>query len=371
MQHEGRLGALLVLLLCALWAGSSAANEGKPIETPPTRIDGGGELRGLETVTVVQEQLEFDFRPLDQGELPTVRATYRLNNAGPPVETSLVFASFDIESGHVRFDGAEVAVQQRASDELPRGWATPNGPVDSVTHGEPGASGLAFELAIPPGAHELEVVYRLAGDWDEWSANGHDVRYALNPARSWKEVKSLDVTIHVPDTWRLATKIIHLEGKIRVRPDEPPLKLTDAGNGVWTSHYDGLPSDELTFTLKRRNPTAAVAWRQNVAMIGQWALPALCLLLGAVAVGLPRAIQHQMLLFLLMFVVTFAACCSFAPFMHRTKVLLEGQESTYGALASWFDMGMRAVVVIAVLLVIALVTWLVRRALAAKTAANS
>ncbi len=202
-SHAGRrlIPPTLATLMALSTMGAASANEGRPYMRDRTEVAGGSEALGMPNVTIVGEELVLDFRGLEHGEPPTVRATYELDNEAEALTVPLVFASFDIDAGSVTFDGQTIASRSITASDLPDAWASPDGPVASTLGTQPGASGLGFEVEIAPGEHELEVRYTVAGDFGDWNAAGHVVSYEFSPAVSWKALRHLEVTVHCADGW--------------------------------------------------------------------------------------------------------------------------------------------------------------------------
>lgn len=177
----------------------------------------------------------------------------------------LVFASFDVADGAVRFDGEAVPSVRLDEDELPQEWETPEGKVASTTAGERGASGLAFDLTIEPGEHELSVRYEIEGAW-AWSPGGSKVRYALRPAASWKAVEALDVQLRCPAPLR-CSPFADPDGK-RPEPTETSLRWEQTEDGH-RGHASGLPDGELAILVHMPAPLW-VAWGPTASWIGGW-----------------------------------------------------------------------------------------------------
>lgn len=258
------LARALVWLL-AVWVVSSPAyaNEGKPVRKKPLVAGASAEANGIPTVAIAHELLVFDFGPVLEGARPIVVATYELRNEAQTLRVPLVFASFDVADGAVRFDGEAVPSVRLDEDELPAEWETPDGKIASTTAGEPGASGLAFDLTIPPGEHTLSVRYEIDGAW-EWSAGGSKVRYALRPATSWKAVEALDVQLRCPAP-SSCSPFGDPDGK---RPDPTATSLhwesTEDGH---RGHASGLPDGEIAILVHMPQPLW-VAWTPTASWIG-------------------------------------------------------------------------------------------------------
>lgn len=235
---------------------NAAANEGRPYPRPRSEVFGGSEALGMPTVTIRRERLDLDFRGLEHSEPPRIRATYELDNEAGTLTVPLVFASFDIESGRVTFDGTTIASKAISSAELPDAWMSPGGPVASTLSTQPSASGLAFELEIPPGEHELEVTYTVAGDFQTWNATGHVVSYDFSPAVSWKALQRLEVTLHCAPNWSCTPVGRRQPPEQAAKMPAPtvPLTFEETEPGTSRAVTTGLPKRPLHVLLQRPAP---------------------------------------------------------------------------------------------------------------------
>jgi hypothetical protein len=234
---------MIVTLLVVLAGTTTAeANVG-----PPT---GGGQITGeplgIRNVRIDRETLIIDLRPIVNGEQAQIEATYYLNNTGPEQTLELLFASgsSQIEGFEVRFNGQTVPVALAGPMELPASWKPPKQTpsiddrkldYDPAVRSHQPIKPIQFTLTIPPGQQVLQVRYQA-----EMGTNyyGHPTvyrqfAYILAPARSWDGFGKLDITVHVPPQWEVATN----------------LELTRDGETL-RGTFEGVPADHLAITLQ-------------------------------------------------------------------------------------------------------------------------
>jgi hypothetical protein len=233
------------LLVVVALAGTASANAAQPtIPGSPT-----SEPSGLRDIAIACEELVLDLRPLAGDHPALVSATYHLANAGEARTESLVFVSGTWDRAHterVTFDGHDVpttlALDQQA--HLPPSWRPP------ATTPELGGTPFEYEvdagtvfgftLAIPPGDHTLVVHYEATPQQDLRASATivWQLAYILAPARAWGGFGGLDVTVRIPDDWRIATS--------------PPL-----GDDLHAT-FAQLPADAIMLTAQARPGTLHV-----------------------------------------------------------------------------------------------------------------
>ena len=327
------LWAVVAAVLVYAAAAAASANEGKPMPVRSIGVDAGSEALGIPSISVVRERLEFDFRPLDASAPPTVRATYELLNEGEAVVVPLVFASFEVGASTVTFDGNAVESQRVDPNNLPRAWSTPDGPVASEVSGR-GASGIAFELAIPPGEHVSEVTYEIEGDLASWHSTGHVVRYSFQPASSWKAFRALEVTIHCVEGWQCRP------GSWSTTPSETKADPARTDDGLHFEARDPnvqvatttvIPKESLRILVTRPAPL----WLR----FGPVALSILGVVLGLVLVFLfarvvllPSHIGARIAVWMGLSVVTVTAAGVFGATVASAQQRLATQTGGYGSL---------------------------------------
>lgn len=208
---------------------------------------------GLREIAIEREDLRFDMRPLATGGGARVSATYFLDNRGTMTITApLVFvAGSGMANLDVAFDRAPMHSRSLDPSQvaaLPAAWkaplTTPSTEGDETLGYETRENDLgaaAFDLAIPPGKHELVILYQATATWLKGKAPTiiYQLGYVLSPARDWGSFGKLDVTVEVPPGWRAAVS--------------PPLTRTgDTLAGAFAS----LPGDTIGITM--RAPTSAL-----------------------------------------------------------------------------------------------------------------
>ncbi|NVB78392.1 MAG: hypothetical protein HOV81_08375 [Kofleriaceae bacterium] len=237
--------SLLVLLALAAPAHANVAKwwgEG-------TRTSEPG---GLREIAIEREDLRFDMRRVPTFGSARVSATYFLDNRGTTTVTGpLVFvAGSGMGNLEVTFDRAPV--KSRSLDPaqvaaLPAAWQAP-----LTTPSTDGGESLgyqtldddiraaAFDLAIPPGKHELAILYEARAPWTKGKAPTiiYQLGYVLSPARDWGSFGKLDVTVEVPPGWRAA-----------VSP-----RLTRTGDTL-VGTFASLPGDTIGITMRASTST--------------------------------------------------------------------------------------------------------------------
>ena len=257
---------VVTLLALAATAGSAHANMGKGWEGG----DRAGEPVGIADVSIRREELVIDLRSMtDRNAKVKVSATYHLDNRGADKPLSLVFAlGSNADHFRVTLDRTEITSRLPGDAPLPESWQPPK-----MTPGIDGAElyysvdnpslSVTFELVIPSGRHDVAVTYDA-----EPVQSGDDgvlryqFGYVLSPARTWAGFGGLDLTVHVPEDWRIAVT--------------PALKRDgDTLRGAFTS----VPADAVALTMKR--PTG---W-YTVVSIASLLLFAVVALGGLIVIG--------------------------------------------------------------------------------------
>lgn len=244
------LAAVPALLLAAprtaAWANMAAPPDPRTVRagTPLTEPMGG-----LRDVFIEHETLTFDLRPIENGHLARVDAIYRVRNDGPARTLDLLFIADGLTSGSttVTVDGRPLPRRPGTAGELPPNWRAPatTPALDSADGPLPYAPGpegtLSFQVQLDPGRHEIHVSYPVRAT--AYSVNDltpiWQFGYVLAPARSWGGFGRLEVRVHAPRGWRIAT--------------EPALREQD---GAWVGRWEGLPADAISFSLQKPPPSS-------------------------------------------------------------------------------------------------------------------
>jgi hypothetical protein len=278
---RARWVTLLVVMVCAALAvlvavPAASANVGAPTQ-------GGqlaGEPAGIRDIAIAHEDLAIDLRPLVDGNLAQVSATYHLDNRAADQTLDLVLASGSGEPVQFRvtLDGAEVPTAAWPDAALPASWQAPTATPRLDGDGELGyelrhpGGPLGFRLAVPPGRHTLSLAY--SADPVHHHAGEpmllHQFVYVLSPARTWAGFGGLDVTLRVPPGWRAA-----------VRP-----ALVRDGDTLHAAFPD-LPADAIAVTV------AAPAGAFRIIRYTAGALFAIVALCGGIAVARVAAARER------------------------------------------------------------------------------
>jgi hypothetical protein len=237
-------------VLCLFWISLPVPVLGNA--GPPSR---GGQLvsepSGLKDVTIRNEHLFIDLRPLDRGELATVQAVYELDNLGPEKAIDLVFASGAevVADFRVRLEDKLIESAPAANATLPASWRPPESTPGLRGEKEIGflrysgrkVKPIAFSLVLPSGRQRLEVHYRAeaAVHYSGRPAVYRQFAYVLAPAREWGGFEGLNVVIALPSGWLAASM--------------PALKRDD---DILLGSFPELPADAIALTLQ-----APVDWK--------------------------------------------------------------------------------------------------------------
>jgi len=246
-------------------AGSVLASaDAAPMWHPGDAI---GEPTGaVAKVAITHEDLDFELRPLANGQPVRVRATYQLRNDAAATSASLVFLADHALTGGstfaVSFDGSTVPAMPTTLTVLPDAWKPPTS-TPSLIEGQPGAipydttPGTAFQFTvlIPPGRHRLSVDYAvLPGRFsvpDQTTI--WQITYVLAPARQWESFGDLSVTVALPSGWRA-----------RSIPDLPR-----QGDRL-SAHFVDMPANAMTISASF--PVDPHVQGVTEWLLGQWPL---------------------------------------------------------------------------------------------------
>jgi hypothetical protein len=242
-RRAALVAASLALATCWLMPGVIRGN------MAPTVMPGHavGEPAGeLADVHIEREQLNFDLRPLADGDAVTVEATYQVRNDGAPRQLDLVFVAAGLVDGDggVWLDGAPVdytTERLTPSAEPPPGipWRPPQ-TTPQLAGGTVGYSAqyeglLRFSLELGAGAHEIRVRYpaEATAYTGASPARFWQLGYSLAPARQWASFGTLDVVVQLPPGWHFAAS-----------PE-----LTRQGDEARGS-FAGIPADAIGMTMQ-------------------------------------------------------------------------------------------------------------------------
>ncbi len=257
--------ALVVLMVPAV----ARANVGPP-------SSGGqvvGEPVGVVGVDITRETLTIDLCPLAGNGLAQVEAVYHLSNPGSEKKLDLLFASgsANVADFQVWLGGQSVASAPAKDKKLPPSWQAPRqtpglhgeSGLDYLRYHPRGVTPVAFTVVVPSGRHDLKVRYaaEAATYLMGYPTVYRQFAYVLAPARAWSAFGGLDVTVHLPESWRAACA--------------PALER--AGDTLKGS-FANLPADAIVLTVQA--PEGWAFWPLTYAGLGLLGLAGLG---GAVA----------------------------------------------------------------------------------------
>jgi hypothetical protein len=230
------IGLLSFILFSPAWANFAPRFWG----------DIASEPAGFKEVTINQEQLVIDLRPLVRAEPARVEATYNLLNCGASKHLDLLFISGEVGVAdfEARLDGKllltrllPAAEAARLWKSAPESWRPPRespGLAENETfyvlrdYGRPwDMVGLSLEL--PPGPSTLRVKYSThACGTAERPTVTWQLPYVLAPAREWGGFGQLDVLVYLPNGWEARST--------------PAL---DRHGDTLRGNFEGIPADAL------------------------------------------------------------------------------------------------------------------------------
>lgn len=228
------LVALFCLFPAPTWANLGPPSYGGQVTAEPI---------GIENVEITRETLTIDLRPVAKKEPAQVDAIYHLRNDGQDKELDLLFAlgTLDTEDFQVWLNDQPVASQPAPATDLPSSWQPPehtpglnHPPLDYLRYSYQIAP-RTLSVTIPPGKQDLKVNYstQTATHLQGKPTIYHQFAYILAPARSWSVFGGIDITIHLPLAWQVATT--------------PPLiRKGDNLTGAFTE----LPGDAIALTMQ-------------------------------------------------------------------------------------------------------------------------
>jgi hypothetical protein len=254
--------ALAALMLWVLVAASRAeANAGPPYYTSGQIA---AEPSGMAGIAISRERLMIDMRQLSIrpkiNNPIDVSVTYSITNSGPAREVALIFASGAPATAgfSVMLNRQPIAAQPAMSVTVPAEWLPPRkipnldgkllnylGPPNAhdgwghypETFARSLTSTYALTVTIPTNDSVLEVRYKAEPQYYATGGyistlNSYQFAYVLAPARAWDGFGGLDVTVHLPSCWLVAS--------------QP--KLARTGDDL-TGSFDAIPADALAFTV--------------------------------------------------------------------------------------------------------------------------
>lgn len=249
------LGAIALVVAIA---GRACANVGPP--------SSGGQLvaepQGVASVSITQETLSIDLRPLADDQSVQVEAVYELSNPLDRQTVELAFASGapGVSSFRVWLDEQPVGSQPRPEMTVPPSWQPPpetpgiNGrALDYLSHQRGEVTPFVFTLTLPPGPSRLTVRY--SAEATRYHVGEPTVvrqfGYALAPAAAWKSFGGLQLEVWLPAGWLAAVT--------------PSL---DREGDVLRGRFEHLPEDAVALTVQAPTPPAyRVVWFGGLALL--------------------------------------------------------------------------------------------------------
>jgi len=258
---------LAAIALAVAMPGRAWANVGPP--------SSGGQLvaepQGVTSVSITQETLSIDLRPLADDHPVRVEAVYELSNPLDRQTVELAFASGapGVSGFRVWLDDDPVDSQRRPEMMVPPSWHPPpetpgidGRALDYLSHQRHEVTPFVFTLTLPPGPSRLSVTY--SAEATRYHVGEPTVvrqfGYALAPAAAWKSFGGLQLEVRLPAGWLAAvTPSLEREGD------------------VLRGRFNHLPGDAVALTVQAPTPPA-----YRVVYVGGLALLAACVVGGGV-----------------------------------------------------------------------------------------
>jgi hypothetical protein len=237
MRSRIIVGGVLVFVLLTT---SSFANMG-----PKWWGDPIAEPMGLKDVAITSEELRIDLRPLSDVQPVFVEAIYHLNNTSAAKNLRLLFVTGAdrVSDFEVRLNDKLIESKQIPSDKsdakLPESWRLPKRlpgfDLEYTYSVRTEHIVLGFTVDLPSGPSILRANYlaRATGVDEESPKVTWQFPYILAPAREWKSLDSLDITVYLPQSWQAKST--------------PPL---ERDGDVLRGHYTGIPADCLAIATR-------------------------------------------------------------------------------------------------------------------------
>jgi hypothetical protein len=321
----------------------------------------------LDQAAIVSERLEIQLRETDTpfdshqyGKAPYlgahVVARYEIEaDEDRTVQMEFVAESVseqgkDITHLGVSLDGKALAVGKPTRFEGPtEGLPSPrllDGGPNDLWYPRKSLAGYPFELALTRGHHVLEAQYDAVPGWIAYPnspAQFWQLDYYLAPARSWKAFKHLEIDLHVPKGWLVAT--------------EPALERR--GEDRLSGTFEQIPFDYLAIKLAAPNNYSSLSTIREVGFYAAWIVT---ILVGLFAfrrrrgflVGVGRAFLAIVCFFLIRLVTGYVVQSAADNSAHVSPAFLLLTRDPLTA-SIWMFL------LFVILAIVAFVRWLVRR----------
>ncbi len=252
-----KLLSLALLIICSInvWANVAAPSQGGQTLTEPS---------GIKNIDIVKEDLNIDFTQLADENIPwsdrivNVEAIYQIDNPADIAKLELVFVIVsDSKNFQFFLDDKEVVSEPIDNKEFAdrQTWKKPDKTPyqDHELMYAPSNSNLKsakFTLNLTKGKHTLKAkykaeptVYKNIGIMKGWQ-----FAYSLAPAKDWKSFGGLNLSIKLPQDWKLFSN----------------LKLEQNGETL-TGNFKEIPADFLAITTQAPIPNSYKTWSNNLS----------------------------------------------------------------------------------------------------------
>ena len=246
----------LILALSLIDAAVCHANAG-PYRTYSPIV---GEPMGLTNIVITREDLELDFRPLQDFARVKVHATYQLRNqtGAEALRLAFIFGSAEHTNHKITLNGQTLQASLGSDSlEFARKWAPPKSTpgLDSekpLGFNTGGGKPVLFDVEIPEGMSVLSVSYEEDPAYlFSRPAMYRQFAYILSPAKAWAGFNDLNVRLLIPSGWDAKTN----------------LSLVQDGDAL-VGQFDSLPDDSIAVTLRPPVPPIYTWIKQRQFLIG-------------------------------------------------------------------------------------------------------
>lgn len=256
-----------VLLISLLPSSRCLGNLSGPWHGGQLLID----VDGVKDIAIVREKLRIDLRPLEQGNMIRITATYVIDHSQSPRNLPLTFITGvqSVQGIRCSVDGSPLPFTKKQVREMPESWKPPTQtpgfvPDEQLLYSrsitDTQHEWILFTVPLQTGKQTIEVSYEVeAGSYyyERSTAKYWQTAYILAPARTWKSFGGLDLEVLAPDNWQVKSN----------------LPLVNQGQ-QWSASFDSLPADFIALTTQHPNGriVPVIGLRQSLYLFGILAL---------------------------------------------------------------------------------------------------
>jgi hypothetical protein len=235
--------ALVVLLVLFMPSSPCFANLSGPWKPGQLLVD----VEGVKEIAIIREKLGIDLRPLKDGGMIKISATYLIDHPHSPKDLPLTFITGveSVKEVKCTLNGIPLAFNTTQVMLMPDSWKPPDNtpgfvPEEKLLYSrnisDTQHEWILFIVPLQTGRQTIEVTYEVeAGAYysERYSAKFWQTAYILAPARTWKSFGGLDIEVLAPENWQVKGN----------------LPLMNQGQRWWAS-FDSLPADFIALTTQ-------------------------------------------------------------------------------------------------------------------------